>query len=474
MGIAIKFGTDGWRGIIAEDFTFDNVRLCAQAVAEHLQDTGLAPRGLVIGYDTRFASENFAQACAEVIAANGTKVYLCPKVTPTPVISYGVRDKRAAGAIIITASHNPAIWNGFKIKTEIGTSASPEVEGDVERRLPDILGQNKIKQLPLSKGLEQGLIEYVDPAPAYLHHIAELVELEHLRQTSLKVIVDPMYGAGAGYLKTIISGGRLEVIEINGERNPIFPQIQPEPIAPNLAKLSTLVKQTGADVGLATDGDADRLGVVDENGSPLTPLQIFALLAIYLLEVRGERGAIVKTVTTTSMLYKLGEIYHVPVYETAVGFKYVAPKMIAEDALIGGEESSGYGFRGHIPERDGILASLYFLDLIVKLNKTPQQLIDYLYDQVGPHYYHRIDLEFPAASREAIIHRVESQTPARLIDTTVTSADTIDGFRYHLADGSWLLIRFSGTQPILRIYSESSSLSRVNQLLEQGRHLAGL
>jgi phosphomannomutase len=322
--------------------------------------------------------------------------------------------------------------------------------------------------------LEQGLIEYVDLAPAYLHHIAELVELEHLRQAKLKVIVDPMYGAGAGYLKGLLSGGRLEVAEINGERNPIFPEIQPEPIAPNLVKLSTTVKQTGADVGLATDGDADRLGVVDEGGTPLTPLQIFALLALYLLEVRGERGAMVKTITTTSMLYKLGEIYHVPVYETAVGFKYVAPKMIAENALIGGEESSGYGFRGHIPERDGILAGLYFLDLMVKLNKTPQQLIDHLYSQVGPHYYHRIDLEFPAASRETIIHHLQSQAPVRLIDTEVISADTIDGFRYHLADGSWLLIRFSGTEPIMRIYSESNSMSRVNQLLEQGRNLAGI
>jgi phosphomannomutase len=472
MSLAIKFGTDGWWGIIAQDFTFDNVRLCAQCVAEHLQDVNLASRNLIVGYDTRFASENFAAAAAEVITANGIKVYLCPMATPTPVISYGILDRKAAGAIIITASHNPAMWNGFKVKTEDGASAPPEVEADLERRLPEIMAQNKVKLLSLAEGLKQGIVEYLDLAPPYFQRITQLIDTENIRQANMNIVVDSMYGAGIGYFKSILSGANLEVIEINGERNPLFPGIQPEPIAPNLAKLSGIVRESKASIGLATDGDADRLGAVDETGTPLTPLQIFALLALYLLEVRGERGPIIKTLTTTSMLYKLGELYNVPVYETSVGFKYVGPKMLAENALIGGEESGGFGFRGHLPERDGILAGIYLLDFMVRLNKTPSELVEYLYSRVGPHHYHRVDLEFPPAERERIIDSLAHARPNSLADIEVVKVNTIDGFHFLLADGSWLLIRFSGTEPILRIYAESHSIEEVKRLLESGRNLA--
>lgn len=474
MRLDIKFGTDGWRGIIAQDFTFDNVRYCAQSVAEYLRDKGLASRGMVIGYDTRFASEDFAAAAAEVVAANGIKVYLCSKATPTPVISYGVLNKKAAGAIIITASHNPAQWNGFKIKTEDGASAPTEVEAEVEGRLPDIVAQNRVKHLPLEEGLAQRLIESLDLMPDYFHHLAQFFDLESLRKAGLKVVVDSMFGAGSGYFKRLLSGDKTEVVEINGERNPIFPGIQPEPIARHLSKLCATVRESKAHVGLATDGDADRIGIVDEKGTPLTPLQIFALLALYLLEVRGQRGAIVKTLTTTSMIFKLGELYNVPVYETPVGFKYVAPKMVAENALMGGEESSGFGYRGHLPERDGILSGIYFLDFMAKLKKTPSELLDYLYSKVGPHYYERIDLEFPSTEREAIIQRLTQDRPTHLAETEVVRVKTIDGFHFVLADGSWLLIRFSGTEPLLRIYAESHSMDRVNKLLEAGKKLAGI
>ncbi|HJX70185.1 MAG TPA: phosphoglucomutase/phosphomannomutase family protein [Dehalococcoidia bacterium] len=471
MRIEIKFGTDGWRGIIAQDFTFDNVRLCAQSVAEYLQDKGLARRGLVVGYDTRFASEHFAATASEVVAANGIKVYLCPKATPTPVISYGVLHQKAAGAIIITASHNPALWNGFKIKTKEGASAPLEVEAEIERRLPEIIAQDRVKHLPLNEGLSKGLIEYLDLDPAYFRQLAQLIDLESIRKAGLKIVVDSMFGAGAGYFKNLLESSKTEVVEINGERNPLFPGIQPEPIARHLSKLSTLVKESGAKVGLATDGDADRLGIVDERGNALTPLQIFALLALYLLEVRGERGAIVRTLTTTRMLDRLGELYHVPVYETPVGFKYIAPKMMAENALIGGEESSGFGFRGHLPERDGILAGIYFLDLMTKLNKTPSELIDYLYSKVGPHHYQRLDLEFPQSEREKIISRLTSKMPTRLAETKVIRVNTVDGFHFSLADGSWLLVRFSGTEPILRIYAEAPSLTRAGALIAEGRKI---
>jgi alpha-D-glucose phosphate-specific phosphoglucomutase len=470
----IKFGTDGWRGIIAQDFTFDNVRVCAQAVAEYLKETGLASRGLIIGYDTRFASEDFASAAAEVAAGNGIKVYLCPRATPTPVVSYGILAKKAGGAIVITASHNPANWNGFKYKTELGASASSEVTAELEKHISQTISTGKINQMPLAQSLEQGLVQHLDLAPIYFDHLARLIDLNGLRRAKLKVAVDPMYGAGIGYFKTLLGGGAIKLIEINSERNPLFPGTRPEPIEANLAKLSATVKRRKASVGLANDGDADRIGIIDENGVFLTPLQVFALLCLYLLEVRGERGAIVKTITTTSMLYRLGEIFNVPVYETAVGFKYVAPIMLAKNGLIGGEESGGYGFRGHLPERDGILAGLYFLDLMIKTGKSPSQLIDYLYSKVGPHYFKRIDIEFPQGKRRAITERIKHNLPDSIEGIKVVRVDTEDGFRFVLADTTWLLIRFSGTEPVLRIYTESNTLARVERLLQLGRELAGV
>jgi phosphomannomutase len=427
---------------------------------------------LVVGYDTRFASEDFAAAAAQVVAANGIRVWLCPRATPTPVISYGVISLKAGGAIIITASHNPATWNGFKYKSEDGASASNEVIADLEGRISAALSKKETVPLPLAEGLERGIIQYFDLAPAYQQHLANFVDLERLRQAESKIVADYMYGAGAGYLRAFLQGGKIELLEINAERNPLFPGIQPEPIAPNLTKLSATVRELGASVGLATDGDADRLGIVDEKGIFLTPLQVFALLSLYLLEIRGERGPIVKTPTTSGMLYKLGEMFGVPVYETPVGFKNIAPKMMAENALIGGEESGGFGFRGHVPERDGILASLYFLDLMFRTNKTPSQLIDYLYQKVGQHHYQRLDLPLPLEERQRIIENITQGRP-EYIDGVKATFDTTDGLRFLLEDGSWLLIRSSGTEPLLRLYAESDSPARVERLLKEGRELVG-
>ncbi len=434
----------------------------------------MASRGLIVGYDTRFASEDFASAAAEVVAGNGIKVYLCPRATPTPAISFGILNQRAGGAIIITASHNPANWSGFKYKSEYASSAPPEVETEIEKHISYTLATGKINRIPLAEALEQGIVEYLDLAPAYLEQLTRLIDLNELRQARLKVVVDSMYGAGAGYLKMLLDGGAIELVEINSERNPLFPGIQPEPIAANLAKLSATVVKQGASVGLATDGDADRIGIIDEKGRFLTPLQVFALLCLYLLEIRGERGPIVKTITTTGMLYRLGEIFNVPVYETPVGFKYIAPIMVAEKALIGGEESGGYGFRGHMPERDGILAGLYFLDLIIRTGKTPSQLLDYLYSKVGPHYFKRLDIKFPETERQAINNRIRHNPPESIDGVKVVKLDTTDGFRFILADTTWLLIRFSGTEPVLRLYAESNTLSRVEKLLELGKGLAGV
>jgi len=471
----IKFGTDGWRGIIADDFTFDNVRICAQAVAEYLKQNGLDKQPLVIGYDTRFASEDFAAAAAEVLAGNNIKVRLCLKPTPTPVVSFAVQTTKSAGAIMITASHNPGSWNGFKYRSQDGASASGEVTSQIEKNIASLLQKKEsVRKLALDKALKKGTVGYLDPSPAYLTHLRHFVDIEELRRHKLNVIVDPMYGAGIGYFREILDGSNLRITEINAERNPSFPQIHPEPIAKNLTKLCRLVVEKKADVGLATDGDADRIGIVDEKGQFLTQHQVFALLCLYLLEIRREHGAIVRTLTSTMMLSRLAQLFKVPVYETPVGFKYVAPLMREKSAIIGGEESGGYSFRGHVPERDAILAGLYFLDFMVKTGKTPSQLLDYLYSKVGSHYYDRRDFHISAAKRKAIVRRLSSSLPKVLSGSNVVRIDTTDGFRFLLNDEAWLLIRFSGTEPLVRIYAEAESLEKVKLLLDEGKNLIGL
>ncbi len=390
------------------------------------------------------------------------------------MISYGVLTQKAGGAIIITASHNPAIWNGFKYKNALGSSASDEITAQIESGMAKAVETGKVNQLPLDKAKSQGLVAELDLDPVYFEQIARLVDLDKLRRAGLKLVIDPMYGAGAGYLKRAVGGGKTELIEINSERNPLFPGIRPEPIAANLTKLSAAAKEQKANAGLATDGDADRMGIVDEKGNFLTQLQVYALLCLYLLEVRGERGPLIKTLTTTSMIYRLGELFDVPVYETPVGFKYVAPLMQEKQALIGGEESGGYGFRGHVTERDGILANLYFLDLIASTGKNPSELIDYLYRKVGPHHYRRVDIKFPGAQRQSIIDRLQKNLPESIDNVKVSKIETTDGFRVILADNTWLLIRFSGTEPLLRIYAETDSPARAERLLELGKKLAGI
>lgn len=471
----IKFGTDGWRGIIARDFTFENVGICAQAAADYLKESGLADRGIIIGYDNRFASEAFAAECAEVMSGNGIKAFLCSKAAPTPVISYGTLARNAGGAIVITASHNPGDWNGFKYKSENGSSAPLDTTKKIEANISRILDSGKVNQTGLARAQKQGLVEFIDLAPAYFEQVRKMVDIEALRRSRLKVVIDSMWGAGAGYLKALLDGGSMQLLEIHGERQPLFPDMQqPEPIASNLTTLSAAVKKEQAGVGLATDGDADRMGAVDESGVFVTQLQVFALLCLYLLEVRCERGPIVKTLNTTSMTYRLGKLFNVPVYETPVGFRFVAPMMEKYNALIGGEESGGYGFRRHVLERDGLLANLFFLDLIAKTDKLPSELLTYLYGKVGTFHYRRLDVGFPEENRQEITKRLQQSSPGEIEGVKVKQADNFDGFRYILEDGSWLLVRFSGTEPLIRVYSEAGSTFQVERLLNAGIRLAGI
>ena len=471
----IRFGTDGWRGIIADDYTFDNVRACAQGVASYHLAQGLGDEPVLVGYDTRFGSADFAVAVAEVLAGNGLPVLLTTGPVPTPVVSYTIVAQGAAGAVMITASHNPPEWNGFKYRTRYGGSPPSEVIAAIEESIAALRGPHDVRRTPIEGALRGGLVMYVDAAGPYLQRLTELVDLEGLRAAGGRVIVDAMHGAGAGYLRQLFRGSTTRVQEIRDAPNPAFPGMHnPEPVAHNLLPLSRAVVRRRARAGLGLDGDADRLGAVDAAGTYLTTLQVFALLTYYFLEVRGERGPIVKSVTTTSMTWRLGELYDVPVYETGVGFKNIAPIMVDQRALIGGEESGGYAFGGHIPERDGILSGLYLLDLMARTGKGLAELLADLYRKVGPHHFHRLDIAFEPDQHQAVLDRVAGAQPDRLGGLAVTEVDTLDGFRFHLEGGSWAIVRFSGTEPLLRIYAEAPSPERVQALLAAARELAGV
>jgi alpha-D-glucose phosphate-specific phosphoglucomutase len=472
--VAIIFGTDGWRGMIAEDYTFANVRRCAQGFAFYLLKKGWAGRHIVVGHDKRFGSEHFAAAVAEVMAANGLKVWLTDGATPTPVIAYAVVDKKAVGAVNVTASHNPPTDNGFKVRDPNGGAIDPAGLKEIEALIP---GSEGVKRMPYAEAEAQGLITKFDASTAYIENLKKLVDIESIRNAGLKVLVEPMWGNGAGWFPRLLGGSQTVVEEIHNVRNPIFPEMRrPEPIQPNVDVGLRATVERQADVLCITDGDADRMGIGDEKGVFLNQLQVFALLALYLLDVRGQRGPIVKTLSAGSMLEKLGKLYGVPVHETGVGFKYVAPKMVETDAIIGGEESGGYAFKGNVPERDGILGNLLFLDFMVKTGKKPSELLQMLYDKVGAHYYDRVDTIFPTEQRDAVRTRVASATPGiTLGGLKVERIDTTDGFKFIFADGAgWMLIRFSGTEPIIRVYCEVLDRARVKPVLEDGLKLAGL
>ncbi len=469
----IRFGSDGWRGRIAEDFTFDNVRRVAQAVADYFVEAETVSQGVVVGYDNRFASEHFAAAAAEVLTGNGIPVLLAQEAAPTPVISFSALSRRAAGAVVITASHNPPTDNGFKVRDGRGAAIAPEGLERIEGLVPD--SSESVRRLPLEQATSKGLVETFDPAPAYVEYVRQRVDLETIKQAGLKVAYDAMWGVGAGWLARLLAGGATTLHPIRGERNPAFPGMrQPEPIPPNVDALLREVVAVGADVGIANDGDADRIGVADEKGNFVTQLQVGGLLALYLLELRGQRGPIVKTLSSTVMINKLGQQFGLEVFDTGIGPKHVGKKFIETGAMLGATESGGFILPG-LPERDGILAPLYLLDMMARTGKRPGQLLEWLYETVGARYhYRRVDTRFPTEEREAVQRRVREADPATIGGLAVTGVDTLDGFKFNLADGGWLLVRFSNTEPILRVYCETTEKSRVELLLNEGLKLAGL
>ncbi len=456
----IKFGTDGWRGVIGEDFTFANVRRVAAAVAEYVLRESQPARGLVIGYDMRFLSPEAARAAAEVVAAAGVPVTLAERTTPTPAVSYAVVQRRAAGALMVTASHNPGQWNGIKFKAPYGGSAAPAIVRRIEVHLHRLerAGKKRHRARPAP-------IRTVDLVSPYLQRLKSLVHLERVRASGRRFVIDPMYGAASGCLARLFEEAGIPFREIHGERNPLFPGLNPEPIEPHVEGLRQAVNESGYDAGFATDGDADRIGAVDRTGAFINSHKIFCILLRHLAEDLGRRGEVVKTFSTTQMVNKLAACYGLPLHTTPIGFKYICELMLERDVLIGGEESGGIAVGGHLPERDGVLNSLYLAEVMAATGKTLGEMVADLNAQFGPHYYGRVDLEVPLAAAKCAVRRAKTLANRRLAGLKVTGVEDLDGVKLLFGNTAWLLVRASGTENILRLYAEAPSPEKVKELL---------
>ncbi len=480
-GPPIVFGTDGWRARVGDEYTFDNVRRCAEGVARWVVEQGTAAKGVMVGYDRRFASEHFAQAAAEVLLAFDIPVLIAAQPIPTQMTSFEVVTRGTATAIMITASHNPWTDNGFKVKSPTGAAAGPEILAALESTIARQAGRVPPRR-PFDDAEAAGLVERVDPFDAYRDYVARTLDLDRLRAADLDVLVDPLYGSGSGWIPRLLAGGRIRFRELHAERNPYFGGVNPEPIRPNIDEALGILAGGGYDLGLLLDGDADRAGAADERGTFIHQLQVMGLLMYYLLEHRGMREPVVYTVNETSMVERLGARYGVPVHETPVGFKFVGPRMIETGAMMGGEESGGYGFGMHLPERDGIYADLLLLDLFLREREAGRwpvsRAVAHLHEIAGPSFYLRTDVHLERATYPQVKARLWSELSARPpagldgepIVRSVTLS-TADGFKWWLADGSWLLVRFSGTEPLVRVYAEATSADRRDALLVAGERL---
>lgn len=425
---------------------------------------------MVVGYDTRFLSAEFAQQAALVAAANGIEVFLTESFAPTPAVSLSVVDKEADGAILITASHNPPHYNGFKFKASYGGSATPDITERIEQHYRKNLARDKRpSMISLEKAVGSGRLHFFDPKEAYLPHIFNLLNKDSFSR--LKVVVDPMYGAGQGYLSEALSRLGCYVEEIHNEINPSFGGVNPEPISENLGALRDKVAKGNFDVGLAMDGDADRIGAIDARGDFINSHQIFALLLEHLVGCRGWRGDVVKTVSGTRMIDLLTQKYGLKLFETPVGFKYICEHILSGDVLIGGEESGGIGIKNHIPERDGILVGLLLVEMMAMHQKTLGELVDDLMRRLGYFYYDRMDIDIGPSSRESISARLEAFESTELVGSKVVAVNAVDGYKFCLDDGSWLMIRPSGTEAVVRIYAEADSPQKVSLLLKKGQEI---
>ncbi len=480
----IHFGTDGWRAVISDTFTFHNLRAVSQAIADAIQSDSwnngqpvsptTNPRSIVVGYDTRFLSDRYALEVSRVLAANGYQVSLAQSDAPTPTISHAVKDLNAIGGVMITASHNAPRYNGVKLKAAYGGAATSEQcrrvevylnDNEVRGRGPNLMDYDQARNL--------GLLNRFNPIPDYYQHLRSLVDFDLIAENPQRVVVDSMYGSGRGVIKGILQGTGCEVREIRNEMNPGFGGVHPEPIGKHLSALAGAISTHMGDFGLATDGDADRIGAMDERCNFVDPHKIMSLALEYLVEVRGWRGPVVRTVSTTRMIDRLAMKFQIPVYETPVGFNYIAEHMLVEDILIGGEESGGISILGHIPEGDGILMGLLLVEIVAHSKVSLHELIENLLRKVGPAYYERKDLRLNRpVSKPQMKKSLLENSPASIGGEIVTEIQTTDGVKYLLADDSWLLIRPSGTEPVLRVYAEGRSQEMVRSLLNYGEAIA--
>ncbi|MGH9617471.1 MAG: phosphoglucomutase/phosphomannomutase family protein [Acidobacteriaceae bacterium] len=467
----VKFGTDGWRGVIAEDFTFANVRVAVSAIANYILTEEDPARGICIAYDSRFGSQRFAQAAAEVVASAGISVRLAGKITPTPALSFAVRESGAAGGIMITSSHNPYQWNGVKFKASYGGSGKPSMIAAIEARLGN----------PLKRAAMPAEIERVDFLPGYIEAIAKFVDLEKIAASGHKFAVDSMYGAGGGILAGIFNGVKIPCVEIHRQHDPLFPGINPEPIEPHLRGLQQAVVEQQCQAGFATDGDADRISAVDEDGNVVDAHKIFAILLRWLIERKQWPGEVVRTFNTTRMLDRICARHGRKLHEVGIGFKHICDLMLAREILIGGEESGGIGIQRHLPERDGLLNALLLANVMAEEGRSLGSLVASLQQEYGEHYYGRIDLHIDDETKNAAIARARAGVKS-FAGMDVERVETLDGMKFFLcnpeaaanpmAAESWLLLRASGTEPLLRIYAESCSVSSVRRLLNAGRDFA--
>jgi phosphomannomutase len=477
----IVFGTDGWRAKIADDYTFENVRRCADGVARYVVDRGEQAKGVVIAYDRRFASEHFAIAAAEVLLAHDIPVAYAAHAVPTQMSSYEVVERGSAAGIVITASHNPWTDNGFKVKSPTGSAAGPDVLTIIEHQIARN-GGTAIERRPFGDAEAAGLVERFDPYVGYERFVRRTVDLDALKAADISILVEPMYGAGAGWIPRLLGGGKIRIREIHQERNPYFGGINPEPIRPHVDEALGIIAGGGYDLGLLLDGDADRAGAADEKGTFIHQLQVTGLLMYYLAEHRGWRDPVVVSVNNTSMAGRLGERYEIETFETSVGFKYIGPKMIETGAMMGAEESGGYGFGMHLPERDGIYADLLLLDLFLREKAAGRwpvsKALEHFHEIAGPSWYRRIDVHIAreqyADVKRRLLEELVENAPSELAGQPVTrtqSLDTKDGFKFFVADGSWLLVRTSGTEPLVRVYTEATSEANRESMLEAGERL---
>ena len=458
----IKFGTDGWRGVIAEDYTFANVRTVSYAIARYVVRHEQPTRGVLVGYDTRFGSENFARVAAEAVAMTGTPVWLAEKACPSPALSLLVKQRGAAGGIMITASHNPYKWNGVKFKASYGSSALPSIVAKVEEELKVVL-RDGVPALPPRKDLLQSL----DVLTPYLERIQKLVDWDRIRAAKMRYVVDPMHGAARGLLRELMTRHGVSCDEIRGTRDPLFGGVNPEPIEPHVEALRQAVLKGGYDAGLCADGDGDRIGAMDRDGTFVTPHQIFSLLLWHLAGTRQIPGDVAKTFTATKMVDKIAAKYGRKVYEVPVGFKYICELMLENDILLGGEESGGIGSKLYLPERDATVMALLLVELMAWHGKTLGELVRQLHAEYGEHHYGRVDLELKPGQKEKALERFANGKLKRLLDWPVVRREDLDGIKVYLGEIGWVMVRGSGTEPVLRIYSETTRPETTRRILDE-------